>query len=188
MWICLPPDCPPFSPGLLLETRTNGGGHRYISTGLVTDSRVCQPPLVSLSTMPEKGHHAESYNSYSDTIVDNSELVYNDNAPMHRPPSTITSDTKSNAPHSQCGNSITQSFSSTGRLANFKQFLTYQSILTEARELIISSWRDSTNKNYDSAWRKWELWCNQKCINSISISIESILSFLALQFHAGHQY
>ena len=62
-------------PVLLLEARTNGGGHRCISTGLVTDSRVCQPPLVSHSTIPEKGHHGESYNSDSDTIVDISESI-----------------------------------------------------------------------------------------------------------------
>ena len=182
------PTVNPSPPVLLLEARNNGGGHRCISTGLVTDSRVCQPPLVSHSTMPEKGHHAENYNSDSDTTVDNSELVSNDNAPMHRPPLTITSDTRSNAPHSQCRNSITQSSSSTGHLAYFRQSLTHQRISTEARELIISSWRDSSNKNYNSAWRKWELWCNQKCINPISTSIESILSLLALQFHVGHQY
>ena len=94
----------------------------------------------------------------------------------------------SDAPHSQCGSPVTQSSSSTSLLAYFRQSLTHQSISTKARELIISSWRDSTNKNYDSAWKKWELWCNQRHINPISATVESVLSFLASQFRAGHQY
>ena len=57
-----------------------------------------------------------------------------------------------------------------------------------ATDLIISAWRDSTNKNYDSAWRKWETWCDQKHINPLSASIESVLSFLAFLFHSGYKY
>lgn len=31
-------------------------------------------------------------------------------------------------------------------------------------QLILSSWREKTNANYNSAWRKWERWCQGEAI------------------------
>ena len=54
-----------------------------------------------------------------------------------------------------------------------------------AIDLILSSWRSKTNSNYNSAWRKWEEWCRQKCMHPYSADVSSILVFLADQFEEG---
>ena len=54
--------------------------------------------------------------------------------------------------------------------------------------LILSSWRQKTNSNYNSAWRKWEQWCHERAVNPFSASLPDILSFLTKQFQDGKQY
>ena len=61
-------------------------GHRF----------TVMPTLLGVSfNGAENGDFAEGYNSNSDPIVDNSDLVPNDIAPMHRSPSTVASGTTS---------------------------------------------------------------------------------------------
>ena len=54
-------------------------------------------------------------------------------------------------------------------------------ISEEAIKLILASWRSKTDANYNSAWRKWQGWCNEKGANLI-------LGFLATEFGEGKQY
>jgi hypothetical protein len=42
-----------------------------------------------------------------------------------------------------------------------------------------SSWRKSTNKQYQLCWRKWILWCNQWKVNSFRPSEVDVLCFLS---------
>ena len=51
--------------------------------------------------------------------------------------------------------------SETDRLAQFRKALSENEISEEAGEMLTASWRQGTNKNYDSAWRKWES-CKKK--------------------------
>ena len=133
------------SPSVLIrEARVNGGSNGCLSPGLVDNSRKCQPLLVSHSVMPEENHHAEGYTGDGNPVMDNSVLVPNDCVPMHRPLLANTSVTRSYTSHSQHGSPLPQSSSTVGCLAYFKQSLTHQNISTEAEELIIAAWREST--------------------------------------------
>ena len=120
--------------------------------------------------------------------MDNSVLVSNHLVNVCRSSSGVTTDTGSSSPHSKRRDSNSEGTNATNRLARFGKSLTDRGISQHAKELITSAWRDSTNKNCDSAWRKWETWCSQKHINPLSAPIESILSFLAFQFHSGYKY
>ena len=57
-----------------------------------------------------------------------------------------------------------------------------------ATRLILSSWRDNTNANYNSAWKKWENWCRGKHVPPFAADVSAILSFLADEFEEGKQY
>ncbi|CAB4029869.1 Hypothetical predicted protein, partial [Paramuricea clavata] len=45
-----------------------------------------------------------------------------------------------------------------------------------------------TSSAYASAWSKWVSWCDQRKINPLSTSIESILEFLTGQYKEGKAY
>ena len=52
----------------------------------------------------------------------------------------------------------------------------------KAIELILYSWREKTNSNYISSWKKWEEWCRNRSVRPFSADIQSVLEFLTVQF------
>ena len=75
-----------------------------------------------------------------------------------------------------------------GHMAHFWRSLTDKGFSSEVEDLLSSSWRKGTHKNYDSAWKKWEQCCINKHASPISSFLNDILLFLTDQFHAGHSY
>ena len=55
-------------------------------------------------------------------------------------------------------------------------------------EIVISSWRSSTQAQYKSAWAKWSRWCVQRQEDPISCNLNHFLEFMAAPFDAGLQY
>ena len=89
------------------------------------------------------------------------------------------------AAHIQYRSSGSQSTHSTGCLVHLGKSLRERGVSAEAEELMLSAW-SSTNKNYDSAWRKWEDFCNETYQSHFCVYRDNTL--LASQFHEGHQY
>ncbi|CAB4035917.1 Poly P3, partial [Paramuricea clavata] len=58
----------------------------------------------------------------------------------------------------------------------------------ETRNVLLAAWRQNTSSAYASAWSKWVSWCDQRKINPLSTSIESILEFLTGQYKEGKAY
>lgn len=75
-----------------------------------------------------------------------------------------------------------------GRMENLRENFRAKGISERAVDLILSSWREKTNANYNSAWRKWEEWCQERNLCPFSSDIGSVLDFLATQFQEGKQY
>ena len=71
----------------------------------------------------------------------------------------------------------------TNCIENFKQKLQGQGFPQEVSDILLSSWRKSTARQYDSAWRSWSGWCDSWKNNCFSTSIKNILTYLAHLFH-----
>ena len=50
------------------------------------------------------------------------------------------------------------------------------------------SWRGSTAKSYESAWRKLTSWCGERNINAFQVSIYTILEYLTKLFQEGKEH
>ncbi|XP_071504200.1 uncharacterized protein [Diadema antillarum] len=61
-------------------------------------------------------------------------------------------------------------------------------ISEQASELIAHSWRNNTNKQYDSAWKQWISWCRKLSLDPFSSSIANIVHFLSDQHVLGKNY
>ena len=57
-----------------------------------------------------------------------------------------------------------------------------------ATRLLLSSWRPSTDRNYDLAWNLWERWCSEHHRVLIAPSIGAVVDILAAMFEKGRQY
>ena len=74
-----------------------------------------------------------------------------------------------------------------GHLASLRESYSTKG-LQRRFNLLLASWRQSTNKNYNSAWSLWESWCVGRGTSSLTSSIESILLFLMEEFMKGKQH
>ena len=58
----------------------------------------------------------------------------------------------------------------------------------EASELLLASWREKSSKSYDSLFRKWLSWYNERNSDPVSGPIGEVVNFLADLFKKGYQY
>ena len=78
--------------------------------------------------------------------------------------------------------------SSTNRLAYLRQSYSSQGLSSEASDLMLVSWRDKTNSNYDSYLAKWAGCCQQWGRNLHSGPVVDVVNFLVELFSQGYQY
>ena len=113
-------------------------------------------------------------------------MVSNGSHNVNRLSKTSSISGQSSGGNSKCGPIKHANITESGRMAHFRGSLSDKEKGVE--DLLSTSWRKGIHKNYDSAWRKWELWCISNHVSPISVSLIDVLAFLAAQFHAGHGY
>ena len=90
--------------------------------------------------------------------------------------------------HTNTPGGCTSSTASTSRMAYLRQCFQDKEILEEGTELLLASWRQKSSKSYDSLFRKWVDWCNQRHSDPVSGPISEVVNFLAHMFKEGYQY
>ena len=73
-------------------------------------------------------------------------------------------------------------------LAFVRCSLSERGVPEEACEIICSSWRQSTNKSYGSAWNKWAIWCNISHVSAPLNILNDTMLFLSILFKEGKEY
>ena len=54
--------------------------------------------------------------------------------------------------------------------------------------IISASWSCGTDKQYNSAWKKWCGWCEQRKIDLLQASVDEVVNFLSQSFAEGKSY
>ena len=114
-------------------------------------------------------------------------------------PSTALSDDSRTCTASKLSNTVVESqqgtssssnsaISETSRMASIRSSLQGQGISQEASEIILASWRKNTETAYSCNWRRWQVWCRERCVDPLCASIGQILDFLTSQFAEGKQF
>lgn len=173
---------------LQLEARPRGRGYRCLCTELVQIPGFCAPSVV-----PDFTGSSESPFRPSISGADHSSLVHTGVVPyLDGVTSGLSHPT---SPGSRCDSSISQlrlpnsgGTSPVGRLEGLRQRFREKKISDQAVDLILSSWRDKTNANYNSAWKAWESWCSARGIYPFASDISYVLDFLADKYTAGLKY
>ncbi|CAG2218782.1 unnamed protein product [Mytilus edulis] len=76
----------------------------------------------------------------------------------------------------------------TGSFHGLREKLCERGLSKDAANIIIGSWRESTQKQYGSYIQKWMLFCNEEKINQFNPSINNVLKFLFNLFENGLGY
>ena len=107
-----------------------------------------------------------------------------------RPTSFITSSSQiassSNVPISS--SSINEKENQSSRLACVRKSLKERGISETVSKILLSSWRFSTEKHYQSAWKSFDSWCFEKSEDPASCPVNIALEFFNDLSDKGLQY
>ncbi|KAI8518628.1 hypothetical protein Bbelb_046450 [Branchiostoma belcheri] len=71
------------------------------------------------------------------------------------------------------------------RVAKIRRQLQGRGLSAGASDLILSAWRESTSRQYQSAWAQWASWCDRRKIDPVCGSIESTREICQKVFLGG---
>lgn len=78
--------------------------------------------------------------------------------------------------------------STSGCMANIRKSLSENGVSQQSTSLICSSWRESTTKAYESAWRRWASWCDTRKVDPFSTTLTNILEFLIEMYNENKEH
>ena len=173
---------------LQLESRPRGHGDGCIYSALGSHTSICSSSMVPNLPSVDENTNGENNSSTNYPTVESSAMVSSAANHGDRLPNTASRCARSTDPISELRLPSEGQSPLSGRLEGIRQHLTAKQISSKATRLILSSWRDKTNTNYNSAWKKWENWCRGKHVPPFAADVSAILSFLADEFEEGKQY
>ena len=106
------------------------------------------------------------------------------------PKSSVTSNNTSSVVRPLGGDTSVTSrlLSKAGGLASVRDRLRDAGVSEGASSLIINSRRGGTTQTYESAWKKWSLWCGRRGVDPFTCPVNDILDYLSHLFSSGTPY
>ena len=174
---------------LQLETRPSSCGSRWTLNSLERPLPLHVPTICShLLLLSETGERRGSGTTDSTSLAEPGlvppdtegsdqlpDLVTTNSGDHHQPrrPSSSNEDGRPPAP---------------SRMACVRRSCSAEKLSDRVINIIRSSWRQSTEAAYSSAWKLWACWCAERHIDPFSAPLKEILKFLSDQFEMGKQY
>lgn len=165
---------------LLLDSRLQSHSSRCPINFLVKPrSFVCQSTLVDSTQDSQQDRERTSERDDSNhTTLEDSPLVSSAFTSSHRSPEITTTRFEHSSRKIRMGSKNSKSTSSS-RLEVIRKTLKNQGLSQDSIHLIQSAVAPSTNKSYDSMWKKWLSWCSLQKRNPMEASVEAFANFLS---------
>ena len=145
-------------------------------------------PVVSNTSLSDKGEKTVSLNSTSNTSVEKATTI---SSSTRTPGGLSLEDSSTTRPGvNATGARIPDATGSTSTdcLAYLRQFYTSRGISPQGTDLMLASWRDKTNSNYGSWFSRWASWCQWMGWDPLTGTIEDVVNFLAKLHSEGYKY
>ena len=171
-----------------LETRPSSRSDGRIHPRLESISGVCESSMVSSFAYISEDSTGESQSGPGGPTMEDSTMV-----------SSSSSSTSGNPP-ADSNTTGHSNLTNTGRVHNANRGATISRLaivrdqsrsggLSEgASRLLESSWRNKTKSTYESLFKRWDSWCQERDRNPIRGPVADVLNFLAELFDQGYQY
>lgn len=144
------------------------------ATDAFKQTGLCSPTMVPNNQGVGKGASRRSNDNFGNTTMEDSTVVSCDSAHAGGLASIVARYPRPHHAFPQLRLSNGTVPSSTSRLEG--QFRA-KKIPDKAIDLIMSSWRRKRVNNYNSAWKLWEEWCQEKGVHPFSADVPHILAF-----------
>jgi len=187
-FICVTPKSPN-SQLLLVESRSQEPRHRFFSTVLGRDKRLCFSPIFTNKQDIVKGQEGQVFSHNNNTCLANSTLVHNPSEYVNSKSNFITSESTTPYEPSRPNSSISsETTTKISGLDHIRESLSTTGLSKGAVELISGSRREGTISNYESAWRKFCCWCSEQKIDPFRCDLTFVLNYLAVLFNQNYEY
>ena len=173
---------------LQLEAGPSSGSNRCVCSRLESFSGVCEPSVVPPPTYTYKDSTGESQSGPGGSNMEDTTMVPSPSTTTMR---ISTSDstatgccdlTNSGGIHHAAGGTTIS------RLAIIRDQSRSGGLSEGASRLLESSWRSKTKSTYESLFKRWNNWCQERSRDPIRGPVTDILNFLAELFEQGFQY
>ena len=173
---------------LQLEARPSSLSLGCIPSGLVREDLLCKPPMGPNVESPVRGQSPTSRCTDSGSSLERTAMVSSSTVPTVRPSSPDPPHNMSHTGSRVDATTLSTPRSTAGRMAHLRGYCQAEKVSEQASELLMASWRQKSNKSYNSLFHKWECWCVQRDRNPISGPVADISNFLAELYHDGYSY
>ncbi|XP_078663937.1 LOW QUALITY PROTEIN: uncharacterized protein LOC144907036 [Branchiostoma floridae x Branchiostoma belcheri] len=186
--VCVSSECSAGGVCLLApRTRGHGSGCSKHSLGQPGAS-VCLSPLQPSVQGTEKSPVRRSNSDFDSSSLEVSGLVPQGVEHVVRESGSPTTELGSAVPATQQETPSAVARSDACRVANIRRQLQGRGLSAGASDLILSAWRESTSRQYQSAWAQWASWCDRREIDPVCGSIESVVEYLEWMFRQNYSY
>ena len=127
-----------------------GRSNRFLHTKLDSGEGLCQSPMVPDFSLSESDKETTSESSSGDTTLAIPTMVSSASRNAGGPSPLTSKHPRSNLEPNQPGVHNETGSAKTGRMAHLRESFASRGISTQASDLLLSSWRDKTNSNYNS--------------------------------------
>ncbi|HLP81006.1 MAG TPA: hypothetical protein VK141_03305 [Nitrosomonas sp.] len=147
------------------------------------------PTILSNPEMSGEDEVRPSGDNLSDSILADPAVVPSGSGDGMRFPSHAAEDEISaDGPIRPSSSTVRHEILPVNRLAIIRDRFEERGIPENVSELLLDEERRSTSKAYESSWRSWHRWCQQREINPLFGSLENVLSYLTYLFENGKAY
>ena len=167
-----------------MKTRTRGNSSRRFQypLGLSTELPVS-------STMPDtnvlKEGNTGTGRLYSHcSSMEEPAMVFSTSVHAYRAPSSIASGSENPeaSRNRQASSPLLPAKIPVSCMENFRKSLQNKGFPEKMSKILLSSWRNNTAKQYESAWKDWSSWCSKEKVNPFCTTIKRILSYWQICF------
>ena len=172
-----------------LAPRSESHRSRCIFSKLGNFEGLCLSPVQSNTTNTHQSSERQNRHCPSGPSVARADLVAFTASTGIQSASSPTFNTRNTEePHRSNNDASNVPTATSSRLACFQRSRSTVGLPEHVTRLLSASVRKSTNKTYDSSWRKWNSWCDRRQIDPISAGLNNVLTFLSEQFKNNLQY
>ena len=134
-------------------------------------------PVQSNTTNSNQSSERQSHHCPSDPSVARADLVAFTSSTGNPSASSPTFNTRNTEePRTSNSDACNVPTTASSRLACFERSCSTVGLPEHVTRLLSASVRKSTNKTYDSSWRKWNGWCHRRQIDPISAGFNNVLT------------
>ena len=159
--ICIESE-PPDTEVRIMATRAKCGGDQCIQSDMELPSELSISSIQPDSSMPQNDTERSSRMHSHCTSLEKQTMVSNSSVNVVTPAFTVTS-----VPillqlprNEQDSHLLYPKVFQTSCMESFRQRLQGQGSPQKVSNILLSSWRKSTARQYESAWRSWSGWCD----------------------------